>query len=344
LGKLVNAGRFVFRQFNKLRIEVFPSRQQDMTPLGELPPLILGCGTIHTLCRRRLSPYNAGLELLTRALECGYTALDTAAVYGNGASEKLIGRFLRSRKVRDRVIIIGKGGHPNNPAIGRLDAASLTNDLDQSLRNLGVDMIDLFMLHRDDPTLPVAVIMETLHRFVQAGKVRAVGASNWHHRRIEAANLYAIRHGLTPLSASSSHLSLIEQHAPPWPGCLSIAGDANAEAREWYAATQMPVLAWSPLGAGFLVGRENFDPGQKRAYVSETNLRRREVAQEIAKRKRVPVSHVGLAYVRSLGIDVRPIVYSNSSQRLAELAAAAALRLSPEEISLLELRTEAAAE
>jgi aryl-alcohol dehydrogenase-like predicted oxidoreductase len=339
LGKLGTAERFVFRQFNKLRIEVFPSRRRDVAPLGKLPPLILGCGTIHTLHRRRLSPYKAGLELLDQALECGYTALDTAAAYG--ASEKLIGRFLRSRKIRERVIIIGKGGHPNAPGIGRLDAASLTNDLDQSLRNLGVDIIDLFMLHRDDDTVPVATIMETLHRFVQAGKVRAVGASNWHHRRIEAANLYAIRHGLTPLSASSPHLSLIEQHAPPWPGCLSIAGEANAEARQWYVATQMPVLAWSPLGAGFLIGREDFDPGQKRAYVSETNRRRREVAQEIAKRKGVPVTHVGLAYVRSLGIEVHPIVYSSSSQRLAELAAAAALKLSPEEISVLELRPKA---
>jgi aryl-alcohol dehydrogenase-like predicted oxidoreductase len=177
-----------------------------------------------------------------------------------------------------------------------------------------------------------------LHRFVQAGKVRAVGASNWTHDRIEAANLYAEARGLTPFIASSPHFSLAEMHAAPWPGCISITGAEGAEARAWYTATQMPVLAWSPLAGGFLAGRDSLDQAQTRAYRSDSNSLRRERALVIAKERGVPLAQVALAYVRGSSMKVHPIVAASSPERIRSLVQATTMQLSPAEIAWLDLR------
>jgi aryl-alcohol dehydrogenase-like predicted oxidoreductase len=90
---------------------------------------------------------------------------------------------------------------------------------------------------------------------MQAGRIHAIGASNWSHERIETANRYALANGLEPFVASSPQFSLAEPLNEPWPLCLSISGPAGRSAREWYTKTQMPLLIWSPLASGFFSGR-----------------------------------------------------------------------------------------
>jgi aryl-alcohol dehydrogenase-like predicted oxidoreductase len=146
----------------------------------------------------------------------GGNFIDTANGYalwlpgGVGASELTIGAWLRERGVRDRMIIATKGGHPRGDSgeFGDLSRPEIEKDLGQSLERLAVDAIDLFWLHRDQPTRPVSEIMEMLADIRESGRIRAYGVSNWELDRIEAANAYAKAHDLPPLAAHQPPFSL----------------------------------------------------------------------------------------------------------------------------------------
>ena len=110
-----------------------------------------------------------------------------------------------------------------------------------SLARLRTDYVDLYLLHRDDPELPVAPIIDALARHQAGGRIHACGGSNWSPARIRAANEYAEQHGLPPLRASSPNFSLAVQRRAPWPECLSISGPAGAADRAWYRRAEMPL-------------------------------------------------------------------------------------------------------
>lgn len=306
-----------------------------------LPPIVLGTSHFRNLYRRWSFPREAeATALLDAAFEAGCNAFDTARVHGDGLSERLVGKWMRSRRIRDRVVVIGKGGHPHVDWSSRVRPEALTEDLDRTLSCLAVEYVDLYLLHRDDPSIDVGPVMETLHSFVQAGKVAAIGASNWSHARIEEANVYAAEHGITPFVASSPHLSLAEMVAPPWPGCISITGDNGAQARTWYAATQMPVLAWSPLGRGYLTHRNASSDLHAGPYGSQANVKRRDRLRELAARRGVPTEQLALAYLLRQEMNVIPVVAASTPARIRELLGAAGVPLSPEERNWLDLRTD----
>jgi aryl-alcohol dehydrogenase-like predicted oxidoreductase len=137
--------------------------------------------------------------LLDAFVDHGGTLIDSAAVYSDwipgerGRSETVIGEWLKLRGTRDRVRISTKGGHPplEDMHVGRCDPTSLRHDIEQSLRRLQTDHIDLYLLHRDDHRIPVAEIFGTLGDFVQQGKIGATGVSNWDVSRIAQAKLLA---------------------------------------------------------------------------------------------------------------------------------------------------------
>jgi aryl-alcohol dehydrogenase-like predicted oxidoreductase len=311
------------------------------TPSPALPPIVLGTGHFHRLYRRWRFPRGADAEaLLDSALKAGCNAFDTARVYGEGLSENVLGKWIRDRRVRDRVIVIGKGGHPDASGASRVGPQALTEDLDRTLRCLGIEYVDLYMLHRDDPNIGVGSVMEVLHSFVQAGKVAAIGASNWTHIRIEEANVYAAERGLTPFVASSPHLSLAEMVTVPWPGCLTITGGAGVQARAWYAATGMPVLAWSPLGGGYLLKRDATADARSGPYDSPANAKRRERLHELATRRGMSAEQLALAYLLHQEMKVIPVVAASTPARLRELLAAPNVTLSIEERDWLDLRAD----
>ena len=218
--------------------------------------LVLGTMIINT---RELEK---SFALMDAAFELGCTTLDTAHVYAGGDSERAIGRWMEERGNRDKVIVLSKGAHPNADR-KRVTPFDITADLHDSLTRLRADYIDIYMLHRDDPGVPVGPIVECLNEHLQAGRIRAMGGSNWRHERIQEANDYAEAHGLVPFAASSPNFGLAEQVEDPWgPGCVSLSGPDEAEARKWYQESQMPVFAYSSLGRGFFSGRitrENFE-------------------------------------------------------------------------------------
>ena len=286
--------------------------------------------------------------LLDAAYEAGITAFDTARHYSRG-NEATFGRWVRERGLRDDVVIIGKGAH-HSPERKRVTPADIAADLDESLRQFGLDAIDLYLLHRDDPEAPVGPIVEALNGHLRAGKIRAFGGSNWSHERIAEANAYAAAGGLVPFVASSPHFSLVDQIEAPWPDCISIAGPGGAAARAWYEREQMPVFAWSSLAGGFLSGgfsRDSSGPlpeavaeQARRVYGTDDNYRRLERAGVLAKELGLTVPQIGLAYALSQPLNLFTIAAGESKEEVTLNAAAAAVSLPQETREWLDLSRE----
>jgi aryl-alcohol dehydrogenase-like predicted oxidoreductase len=286
--------------------------------------------------------------LLDSVYELGVTAFDTARQYGNG-NEAVVGRWVRERGLRDNVVIVGKGAH-HSAERNRVTPQDIADDLDESLRQFGFDTIDLYLLHRDDLSVPVGPIVEALNEHLRAGKIRAFGGSNWSHERIAEANAYAEAHGLTPFVATSPQFSLVEQVDAPWPGCISIGGASCAAAREWYQRQQMAIFAWSSLAGGFLSGAFSRESDgalppeaaarTRRAYGTEANYERLERAQELGAELGLSVPQIALAYALSQPLILFAIAGSESRDEAVANAEASMTRLSPEQLAWLELRSD----
>jgi len=285
-------------------------------------------------------------DLLDAVYASGGNAFDTAHSYGDGDCERKLGRWVDERGLRDRVVIISKGAHPNVDRI-RVTPFDITADLFDSLARLQIEAIDLYLLHRDDPSVSVGPIMEILNEHQQAGRIDAFGASNWSHERIQAANEYAAGHGLAPFVASSPQFSLAVPMQEPWPGCISISGPAGAAARDWYQKMQMPLLTWSSLAGGFFSGRfrpDNLDTFSDEidqlcveTYCCEANFQRLERAAILARAKGLTLAQVAMAYVMSQPLNIFAIVGCQNGSEFADLALASEIELTTRELAWLDV-------
>lgn len=287
-------------------------------------------------------------ELLDKVYEFGCNTIDTAHVYGGGNSERFIGRWMQARGIRDEIVIITKGAaHYEDRR--RMTPFDITSDLFDSLARLKTDSIDLYLLHRDDPDVPVEPIINILNEHLQAGRFSTFGASNWSHQRIEAAATYAQANGLKSFVASSPQFSLAESNDEPWPLCISISGSNGSVARKWYEQTQLPLLVWSPLASGFFSGRFQRDNthtfGEKeldevvvRAYASESNFRRFDRANILAREKGVTTAQIAVAYVMNQPMNVFAVVGLHSGSKFEANVEATQIRLAPREMEWLDLK------
>jgi aryl-alcohol dehydrogenase-like predicted oxidoreductase len=287
-------------------------------------------------------------DLLDAVYALGCTAFDTAHIYGYGDNERTVGRWVRRRNIRDRVVIIGKGAHFNEDR-QRVTPFDITADLHDSLARFQFDAIDLYLLHRDDPDVPVGSIVEVLNEHLEAGMIGAFGGSNWTHQRLQEANAYARAHNLVPFVASSPHFSLVELVEGGWPGLVSVAGPAARDARDWYAASHMPLLPWSSLASGFLSGRYSREdvaveggPGAAclRWFGSEDNFSRLERARTLAREKGLTVPQVAMAYLMNQGLNIFPLVGSTTPEHFEANTRATSIRLTGSEIRWLDLTEE----
>lgn len=290
-----------------------------------------------------------GFALLDAVFELGCTTFDTAHVYGEGDNERTVGRWVNERGIRDQVVIIGKGAHPNEDR-KRVTPFDITADLYDSLARFKFDYIDLYLLHRDDPSVPVGPIVEVLNEHLEAGRIHAFGGSNWTHERIREANEYAQTHGLTPFVASSPQFSLAEQVKEPWPDCVSISGPKGEAARAWYAQTGMALFTWSSLAGGFFSGRftrDNLDAFEGyfdrlcvRAYCYEDNFKRLDRARALAREKGVTLPQIALAYVMNQPLNIFALVGCQNGEEFKANVEALEIQLTPEEMAWLELQSD----
>lgn len=286
-------------------------------------------------------------ELLDAIFAMGGNTFDTAHVYGNGDVERTLGRWINERSIRDQVVILGKGAHHNQDR-PRVTPFDITADLFDSLARFKVDSIDLYVLHRDDPSQPVGPIVEILNEHKVAGRIHAFGGSNWSADRIRAANEYAERHGLTPFAVSSPNFSLAAQQQPPWPNCVTISGAQGAAGRTWYQATQMPLFTWSSLAGGFFSGRfrrdnlDSFDSYLDKlcvdCYCVEENFRRLDRVAELAAEKGMTIPQIALAYVMSVPLNIFALIGCRTPDEFRDNLAASRVKLTSDEMAWLDLQ------
>lgn len=283
--------------------------------------------------------------LLDAVFEQGGSTFDTAHIYGQGDVERALGAWLADRGLREQVVIIGKGAHPMH-GHQRVTPAAITSDLNESLERLQTSYIDLYLLHRDDPSVPVEPIIDVLNQHLRAGAIHAFGGSNWGTERLRAANAYAAAHGLVGFTAASPNLSLALQSSAPWPGCLSISGVAGRSARAWYAAERMPLFTWSSLAGGFFSGRfrrdnlgtfeRSLDRLCAEVYGTAANFARLDRAAQLGAERGLTVAQVALAYVLNQPLDVYALVGCGTAAEFRENAAACAVQLTAAELAWLE--------
>lgn len=288
----------------------------------------------------------AGFALLDAALEYGINTFDTAHVYGGGASQRVLGMWLKARGVRDRIVILDKGAHTSRDR-DRVTPYDITADLHDSLARIGVENIDMYLLHRDDPSKPVGPIVECLNEHREEGLITVFGGSNWSWRRIQEANEFASANGLEGFTVSSPHYSLAEALDVPWAGCRSITGDAREDERRWYIEGRMPVIPWSSLCGGFFSGRfsrnnlDSFtDDADRRCidcYASEENFLRLDRAGDLAERKGRTTAQIALAYLLCGPVNCFPIMAGWTDGQIMENAGSTDIQLGEEEMGYLNL-------
>ena len=262
-------------------------------------------------------------KLLDAVFEAGVTTFDTARGYGNGDSERALGHWINARGIRDQVVVVEKGAHHSRDR-QRVTPFDIEADLHNSLAASKLDYFDIYVLHRDDPSVPVGPIVEKLNEYAEKGVLGIYGGSNWHVKRIQEANAYAQAHGLRPFVASSPNFSLAVQVKEPWPNCVSLSGPAMKAERDWYQAQQMPLITWSSLAGGFFSGRfrrDNLDSFDVywdtitvEAYASDDNFRRLDRAQTLADERGVTVAQIAVAYVLNQPLNIFAIFGNRSPE------------------------------
>lgn len=266
-------------------------------------------------------------------IRLGGNCFDTAYIYGSGKSEKTLGQWIKNRNIRKDVIILGKGAH--TPYCNPED---LTKQLYESLDRLQTDYIDIYMLHRDNPEIPVGEFIDVLNEHKKAGRIKIFGGSNWKLERIEAANQYAKSKGLSGFSAVSNNFSLARMIEPPWAGCIS---SSDRTSRDWFVKTQMPLFSWSSQARGFFTGRarpDDFsDKELVRCWYSDDNFKRLERANELAKKKGVLPINIALAYVLYQKFPTFALIGPRTLSELRTSFLALDIELTDEEVLWLNL-------
>jgi aryl-alcohol dehydrogenase-like predicted oxidoreductase len=272
-------------------------------------------------------------------LSVGGNILDSAKVYGE--SEAAIGKWVESSGRRDELVILTKGAHHAGDR-RRVTPEDIAEDVNNSLNRLQIDFIDLYMLHRDDPSVPVGPIVEALNEHKRAGRIGAFGGSNWTPERLDEANAYAAAHDLEGFTCSSPNLSLATQNEPVWHECISASDPVS---RAWYERAQMPLFSWSSQAMGFFTDRyspEIQDAGDvSRVYYNDGNWERKRRAAELGEKKGgYNANQIALAWVLHQPFPTYALFGPRTVEELKSSLTALEIDLTPEEVQWLNLNDE----
>jgi aryl-alcohol dehydrogenase-like predicted oxidoreductase len=302
----------------------------------DISPIAVGCMTYGDP-KRGNHPWSLGEEqsrpLIKQAVEAGINFFDTANVYSDGSSEEIVGRALADFANRDEVVIATKvHGRMRPGANGAgLSRKEILHEIDQSLRRLGTDYVDLYQIHRWDNSVPIEETLEALNDVVKAGKARYIGASSMYAWQFSKALHLQRQNGWSRFVSMQNHYNLLNRE----------------EEREMYplcADEKIGAIPWSPLARGRLTRewdttttRSQTDEFGKTLYAMHDNDRAIvDVVGRVAAERGIPRAQVALAWVSSNPVVSAPIVGASNAQQLQDAVDSLDVSLTADEIARLE--------
>ena len=302
----------------------------------DVSSVLLGSELFGTLIDEKTS-----FALIDRYLELGGNCIDTARLYGKGKSEETIGKWIKNASRSGKNIIVStKGGHPRLETmnVSRISKEEVENDINDSLKALGVEAIDIYWLHRDDLSKSPGEILEFMNSFISQGKIKNFGVSNWHASRVFEANKYAAEHTLKPIVASQIKWSLATPNVGVGDPTLV---EMDESEYELYKTVNFPVIAYSSQGKGIFSlldagGVPALNESICENYLNDTNLKRFAVAKKIATKYNIPISSVVLSYIYSdPNISSHVLIGPINTKQLEDSLSNSNFILSKEEIAEL---------
>jgi aryl-alcohol dehydrogenase-like predicted oxidoreductase len=326
-----------------------------MLETTNLGPLTVSNLALGAMLFGTTTPEDLSFRLLDQYAAAGGTFIDTSNNYAfwpangrSGASEDLLGRWLKARGRRDDLVIATKtGALPTRPGVGLEDIQGLgkdtiIRDIDDSLRRLGTDYVDLYYAHIDDRTTPLEETLAGFDAVVKAGKVRAIACSNTAVWRIERARQLSRQHGWPEYAALQQQFSYFR----PLPdsdlkrngtmgmrGGWGTEGGLRAQHRDYIRFNpEFRVVAYSPLLRGAYHDPQRLEP----AFRTEDNVRRRAALDAVAAQTGATTGQVVLAWMLGSTPSIIPLMAVSTQAQLAENLAGAELRLTPEQMHRLD--------
>ena len=274
--------------------------------------------------------------LLDAFFDVGYNAIDTADVYSIGVSEEITGRMLKKYTKRDEIVVATKvfnpmGPHPNQRGLSR---KHILQAIDDSLRRLGMDYVDLYQIHRYDPETPVEETLEALDDVVRAGKARYIGASSMFAWQFADALHRQQANGWAKFVTMQNHYNLVyrEEEREMLPLCKAMG---------------IGVIPWSPLARGFLAGgrvkqgwgeteRAKTDDIAQRMYYQPGDFTIAERVSSLAEARGIKPAQMALAWILSKPVVTAPIIGASKMYQLDDALGALSVTLTADEIKALE--------
>lgn len=292
----------------------------------EISQVILGCDNRNTTAE--------GAILWDAWAEAGGNAFDTAFVYGGGQHEKVLGQWIAARGVAKDVTLIAKGAHTPYCLPQAIGA-----QLDLSLERLGLDHVPIYIMHRDNPDVPVGEFVEALNEQRIAGRIGIFGGSNWTPERMAQANAYAAAKGLEPFRIMNNNLSLAVMEKPVWAGCISANNPATLG---WLTQSQVAHLSWSSQARGYFLpqalrSRLPADTAPETCFGSPANAERLARAEVLAAERGVSAHNIATAWVLSQPFPSFALIGPRSPGEIASTLPGAALRLTAADVAWLNL-------
>ena len=313
----------------------------EYTKLGntglDVSRLCLGCmsfGEVQLGGHQWVLNEEGSRPIIKKALELGINFFDTANVYASGTSEEIVGRALKDYANRDEIVLATKvwGRMQQGPNGAGLSRKAILSEIDKSLKRLGTDYVDLYIIHRWDYNTPIEETMEVLHDVVKSGKARYIGASAMYAWQFQKALNVAEKNGWTRFVSMQNHLNLIyrEEEREMLPLCKE---------------EKIGVTPYSPLASGRLTRdwsekthRSETDKVLKSKYEPSADLDRLVVDRValVAEKHGVPRIHVALAWLLQKETVTAPIIGATKISQLDDAVGALSLKLTPEEVAFLE--------
>ena len=300
----------------------------------EVSGLVLGCmsfGDPHRGPHPWTLDEEASRPLIRQAVEAGINFFDTANVYSAGSSEEILGRALADFGRREELVIATKvhGRMHDGPNGAGLSRKAILREIDASLTRLGTDYVDLYQIHRWDPSTPIEETLEALHDVVRAGKARYIGASSMAAWQFSKAHYLAVGAGQTPFVSMQNHYNLLnrEEEREMLPLCADLG---------------IGVIPWSPLARGRLTrdwdertprsetdafGADLYQPGDRKIV---------EAVGSIAADREVPRAQVALAWVAGSPYVTAPIIGATKPHHISDAVAALDITLTDDEVQQLQ--------